>query len=264
MTDQPLIRRYMPLRLKKILGKVLSNSLTGNILSIIYRNKIPFHGVTVNTECKARIRRKTVSDLLLKIYERAEIDQVRAHLSGEYDVIELGGSIGVNTMQIKKKLHPGRKLIVVEADPELAEILKLNLDQNDLCASVTVLNAAIDYSGASTVKFSVSKSNLSGRVASPVADAVNTVEVGTTQLCKLLKEFNIAKFALVSDIEGMEIPIFLEDKASLQNCEQIFLEIDGVNYKQKSYSVNDIVSNIEQLGFKVIDRYHNCVTFQKR
>lgn len=263
MTGYSLARRLMPLKLKRKLAGMLSNKVTGYLLGVVYRNQIPFHGVTVNTEREDLIRRKTVSDLIFKIYERAEIDQVRAHLCGDYDVVELGGSIGVNTMQIRRKMRADRRLIVVEAAPHLAEILNKNLIQNKLDHNVLILNRAIDYSGADSVSFSVAESNLSGKVQASSSGGNKNVVVKTTRLDKILQENGIHDFVLVSDIEGMEIPIFVEDSDSLKRCRQIFIEIDGVQYQGKRYSVEDIIDRIKEIGFSVIERYHNCVAFER-
>ena len=256
------IGSVIPLVLKRKLAIVLSNKYTGFLLGLVYRNKIPFHGVIVDTGKSEFVRRKTVSDLFFKIYERAEIDHVRSHLDGTYDVIELGGSIGVNSMQIKKKLYPGKQLLIVEAAPHLAQILQSNLDLNALNQDVKVLNRAIDYSGAKEVHFCVEESSLSGKVNS--ASTSKTVTVGTTNLLEIITENSFGEFVLVSDIEGMEIPIFLEDQDALKNCKQIFLEIDGVEYKGEKFSINDIICQIEGLGFEIIDQYHNCVCFNKK
>lgn len=259
------LRRFVPLKLKRKLAPIISNTATGYLLGVLFRNKIPFRGVIVDTSCESRIRRKTVSDLVFKIYERAEIDHVRAHLDGNLDVVELGGSIGVNSMQIRKKQAPEKRLFVIEADPELALILSNNFKINNLGNSVTVLNSAIDYSGKKTVSFSKEESNLSGKVLmeNQNPEKKNTITVNAIQLSKVLEENSISEYVLVSDIEGMEIPIFIEDERALLKCKQIFIEIDGVSYKGKRYSVEDIISTINSMGYHTIARYHNCVAFQK-
>ena len=182
-------------------------------------------------------------------------------MNGSYDVVELGGSIGVNSMQIRKKLEPGRKLVVVEAVPHLAEILQSNLDLNALNQNVEVVNKAIDYGGANKVSFAIEESNLSGKVASESKS--ETVTVDATNLREIITDHSLGEYVLVSDIEGMEIPIFYEDQDALKSCKQIFLEIDGVEYKGQRFSIDNIICQIETLGFVVIERYHNCVCFRK-
>jgi len=148
--------------------------------------------------------------------------------------------------------------VTVEADPSLVPILSQNLRDNGLDSRVHVVNTAIDYSGKSSTFFSVSESTLSGRVGEK-----GGIKIDTSTLASLLKRFSIEKFTLVSDIEGMEIPIFIEDVKSLKNCMQIFLEIDGYSYKGINYSVDDIICMVEKIGFSVVIRYHNCVVFEK-
>ncbi len=122
MGARQLFTKVVPVKAKVALAKILSNDLTGHFFNAIYRHRIPFHGTVIDTSNSQVVKPQTASDLVLKIYERAEIDQVRSYLVPDYDVIELGGSIGVNTMQIRKKMGAGKRLITVEASPSLANI----------------------------------------------------------------------------------------------------------------------------------------------
>ncbi len=258
-----LIRQLLPIKLKLLLVKFISNELSGLIISKIYRNSIPHNGVKVFTNFK-RIKRKTVSDIYFGIYERAEIDQVIDYIDPDVDVIELGASIGVNSLHIRHCLSKDKKLVVVEADPELVDILLYNIKKNGMERGIEVLNCAIDYSGRDVVNFGVTESNLSGCVLGEFnGSSARGVNVKATTLSALVDKYDYAEYTLVSDIEGMEIPIFIEDKKTLKNCKQIFLEIDGISYKNIDYSVDDIVDMICKCGFKVVDRYYNCVVFSR-
>ena len=91
-------------------------------------DKIPHRGCVLDTS-SARIKDKTKAALYLGLYERAEIDQTRAFVMDNFDVIELGSSIGANSTQILQKMGKNKKLIAVEVDPELCEIIKKNIDK---------------------------------------------------------------------------------------------------------------------------------------
>lgn len=259
-----LIPKILPIKFKLLLAKLISNNLSGWIISKVFRNSIPHHGVKIHTDFK-RIRSKTVADIYFGIYERAEIDQVIAYINPDVDVIELGGSIGVNSLHIRRCLHKDKKLLVIEADPELVEILHYNIEENGMKDDVQVLNCAIDYSGREIVSFCVGESNLSGQVFDESnRSSVEKVNVKAVTLGDLVTGYNFVDYTLVSDIEGMEIPIFIEDEKALENCKQIFLEIDGVSYKNIDYSVDDVVGLIGKCGFTIVERYYNCVVFSKQ
>lgn len=259
-----LVRKLLPIGIKLIIVRYISNDITGWMISKIYKNKIPHKGILIHTDFD-RIQRKTVADIYFEIYERAEIDQVITYLDPEVDVVELGASIGVNSLHIRRCLSRDRKLLVVEADPGLVDILRYNIKENGMENEVMVANYAIDYSGNEYVNFNINKSNLSGHVLDESDDVHTAAEVNVkaTTLSGLLEQYEYDQYTLVSDIEGMEIPVFIEDKAALKNCQQIFLEIDGISYKNIDYSVDDIVDMICNCGFTVVERYYNCVVFSR-
>ena len=68
---------------------------------------------------------------LLGGYERAERELLKAHLDRSRPVVELGGSVGVVACVTKNKLLRNRhEHIVVEANPELINVLTANRDRN--------------------------------------------------------------------------------------------------------------------------------------
>ena len=258
-----ILRKILPQSVKMQLSLLLSNAFTGRLIAAVYGNRVPFRGLRIDTS-SPRVRAKTASDLLFGIYERAEIDHVQRYLDPDVDVVELGDSIGVNSTVIRRKMDPARKLVVVEADPDLSHLIENNLRLNDLAMEqVSIESRAIDYSGRESVSFVQQESNLSGRLGGGQAGS-GTIEIPTTTLSSLVHRHQLAEFSLVSDIEGMEIPLFYEDEEVLANCRQVLIEIDGIEYKGRSLSVDDIEQRINSLGFETIDRYHNCIAFRRR
>jgi len=256
-------RQYIPNSIKMLISRILSNAVTGALIASVFRYRIPFRGLIIDTS-SPRVRAKTSSDLFLGIYERAEINHVERYLDQDIDVVELGGSIGVNSTVIRRKMGSSRKLVVVEADHVLAQQIEKNLRLNCMnMEQVVIESRAIDYSGRTSVPFVRQSSNLSGRIDSGQPGS-STIEVPTTTLSSIIRRHRIAEFSLVSDIEGMEIPLFYEDHEALLNCRQVLIEIDGVEYMGRSLSVDDIERRINTLGFDTIDRYYNCIVFRRR
>jgi len=67
--------------------------------------------------------------LYWNIYESAEARFVSKHITNKYDVVELGSSIGaIGTLA--GKIKGDKKLICVEVNPDLTDIIKKNLILN--------------------------------------------------------------------------------------------------------------------------------------
>ena len=242
---------------------MISNAATGLLIAHIFDNKVPFRGLRIDTS-SPRVRSKTASDLFFGFYERAEIDQIQRYLDPDVDVVELGGSIGVGSTVIRRKINASRKLVVIEADPDLAYQIQHNMRLNGILTDNVVIECkAIDYSGRDSVSFMQQESNLSGRYSAGQM-GTGTIEVPTTTLSSILNRNELAEFSLISDIEGMEIPLFFQDEEALVNCRQVLIEIDGVEYKGQSLSVDDIERRINNLGFETVDRYHNVIAFRRQ
>ena len=197
----------------------------------------------------------TAAKLFFGLYERAEIALIHRFLDPRWDVIELGGSLGAGTCQIARRL-PGRRVICVEASAALAQRIEANLVLNHL-ANVTIVAKAIDYSGADHVFFAADH-DLGGRVSE------SGTRVPTTTLAALVREYGIADYTLVADIEGAEVPLFLNDGEGLQSCRSILIEMDGGTYQGKKYGADEVERLILERGFLRIYRHGPVAAFRRR
>jgi FkbM family methyltransferase len=246
------------LKLKVFVAKILANNITGNILSFLLNQRIPFHNLSIDVSDKA-ITPETKALIFFKIYEKAEITFVKKYLQEEEDVIELGSSIGVmgSIISLKQK---NAKYISVEANPALINANKKNLSINRK-AEYVLLNKAIDYSDKS-VSFSVNKNNLTGKVSREASNEM-TITVETVTLNELCDIYNLTGFTLVSDIEGAEIAILINDKVALKKCEKIIIELHDTEYNGKTYLVKDLVDLIINCDFKISDHHGAVYVFRK-
>jgi len=69
--------------------------------------------------------------------------------------------------------------------------------------------------------------------------------------------FNVV--VLLIDIEGAQNDIFDHDEISLKLCEILIVEFDYTENKK----LNEIISKIESLNFKVIESYGKVFCFKK-
>jgi FkbM family methyltransferase len=184
------------------------------------------------------------------VYESAEIRMTKRFLTA-IDVVELGGSIGVNTCHIATR---AARVITVEADPALCDHLNLTLSSNGLAA--TVINAAIDYTGK-PVKFTRRTSTLNGRVGT------TGIDVPAKTLHDILVEYRVGPYALVSDIEGAEVGILLNDADALESCVLVLIEMGGA-YLGQEYGPDEVAEMFDARGFSQIYRYGHCAAFVRR
>jgi len=197
--------------------------------------------------------------LYYQVYEDKEVAFAMKYIDPEDDVIELGSSIGVMGCIISRRQTTG-KYISVEADPSLMKINRKNIEFNRKTDFV-LINKAVDYS-SKTVSFSTSKSNLTGKVQAD-GSGDSTIAVETTTLTELCSTYNLKDFVLVSDIEGAEVTILLNDKSSLDSCSKMIIELHDTEYNNKTYMVPDIVNLITNCGFNMTDQERNVYVFTK-
>jgi FkbM family methyltransferase len=176
-------------------------------------------------------------------YEIAEKTLIERHLPPDLPVIELGGSIGVISAIIRRRLQPAAPMVVVEANPRIVDLCKKNAASG--AGRVEVLNAAISYAGGS-IGFAASDDYLSGRIADRPDTA--SVVVETTTLAAVSRSFE--EFSLVMDIEGAEYDVFENDVDALRRCRLAIVEIHPDASRTEEY----FLKLAERSGFKMIDR----------
>jgi FkbM family methyltransferase len=198
-------------------------------------------------------------------YERPERLFVNKYLPANRDVIELGGSIGVVSSTIVRRLDPGRRLVTVEANPALIDLLRRNVLQNANGQQVSVLNRAISCGPEKSefVDLEFGTSNLSGWVSKDSRSNV-TRRVSAVSLGELATEHGIEEFTLVADIEGAEAGIFRHDAGSLANCKLMIIELHAIELDGKRLAVNDLRDIItDELGFVLRDRRDDVLVFER-
>ncbi len=104
---------------ERLIFKILCNPFTGTCIRLLMGNHVPdvrwsrFRFNLADTSIAPRF----VASVFWGFYESAEGRLIERHLSDQYDVVELGASIGVISSHIAAKLGRGRKLIAVEPNP---------------------------------------------------------------------------------------------------------------------------------------------------
>lgn len=248
------------LLLKEIVGYCICHRVVGGTLSLLYRNRIPSNGCVFQTN-NAAVSSRDKASLFWGMYESAEYRFIRDYLYPDTNVVEIGSGIGVISSHIARKLTAGRKLVSVEANPNLLELLKRNAQQNAPQTEIEVLHGALSYVAGETVEFTWGESHLVSRAGTGLA---TVSKVPALTLERIVKPRNFGTFQLVTDIEGAEAELFANEAAALQNCTQVISELHDTTLNGKQIKVNDIVESATKgCGFKVHDRYSNVFVFRK-
>ncbi len=161
-------------------------------------------------------------------YEAAEANLIDRFLPRNLPVVELGGCLGLISGHIARRLEAACELIVVEANPALADICLRNASLFGAKDNVRVINKAIAY-GAATVAFRHSGNVHGNRMVDPAN--YRTISVETTTLgdvAALLGQS--ATFSLVCDIEGAEADMIASDRAVLERCAVAIIELHPSMY----------------------------------
>ncbi len=204
--------------MKLALARVLTSSPVGTAIGLAFRDRIPFRGERIDTSF-ASVTPEVKAMLFWRLYETGEVQFIHRYLGSSLDVVELGGSIGAVSRHILRTLGTGPdapRLVIVEANPDLLEVLTKNVG-----GRANILHRAVAY-GAPSVSFNISASSLGGSVG---ADSGRLVTVPTTTLSEIRATASLGDYALVCDIEGAEHAMVANETAELQRCRRLVIEL---------------------------------------
>ncbi|HET9428655.1 MAG TPA: FkbM family methyltransferase [Allosphingosinicella sp.] len=238
----------------------MSNGV-GKAVGKVFGDRIPHRGLTVDVSNR-HVTDRTKARLLFRAYESAEYRFMQRYLPADVDVIELGGSLGVMSCLIRRRLAPDRRLVVVEADPSIVELLRRNLAINDCVEGTVVENVAIAPDGVNHVRFMVGQASNAGRVAVKADAERQLINVAATSLSQLLKRNGTDRFSLVSDIEGAEWDLWRNEPEVLRRASWIVME----THDHPDFGTSDelIASLAADGSFELVDRYGPVIALKSR
>lgn len=186
------------------------------------------------------------SPFLLGGYEKAERDILKKYLNPNIGVIELGGSVGVVACLTNKMLSVPQKHVVVEANPDLIELLHDNRDRNR--CTFTILNRAVAYGGDEISFYQDASCFLASSVQVKTA---RPVTVPTTSLRQIIKEHDIDTCTLICDIEGGEMDLVRNESDVLEeHVEMLIVEMHGWLVGQNL--ARETNETLERIGFQCL------------
>jgi FkbM family methyltransferase len=252
----------MPGGIKKKIFHLLCNDTTGRVIRSIYRDKIPdirWKGFQFNLS-GSMISNTMAASIFWGFYESAEIRLIEKYFPGNTDVIELGGSMGIVTSHIARKLKPGHDLISIEGNPFLISTIDRNANHHRSAGtSVSVINCAI-ASDAARVIFNISDDNTASGVNHSAQD--KGLEVPAMSLSKIVSSHSLKRYTLVCDIEGSEAEIIFKDPRSLDDCIALFIELHDTYLDGVARTKQDMIRELKNsCGFILSENQGNVFYF---
>ena len=156
-------------------------------------------------------------------------------------IIDAGANIGLGLIYLKR-LYPAARVVAFEADPQIFEVLRLNVERFGL-TDVTLHNKAVaGHDGR--VRF-VSEGTDSGRIA-PDSKGEQTCDVEATRLRHFLQhDVHLLKM----DIEGAETEVLLDCRDLLVNVENLFVEYHS--FAGREQNLPELLALLKAAGFRL-------------
>lgn len=216
--------------------------------------------VYLATEANAAIRY-----LLYKgRYERPEAALIDQYVNTGDHVIELGGSLGIISQLTRKKIGENATQIIVEGDPELADICtrvqKISVPNDN----TKMVSAAVAYSGT-TVQFSSGNGNAHiGRVdfSNAQGGGEGMIEVPTIHIAQLRDMLPEGKSVLICDVEGAELDILDNESDMLKLFSVAMIEFHPHLYVKDGLPETAFFDACARKDFKVLEVIDNVAVIK--
>lgn len=232
----------------------VNNPIVGRVIEML-GNKVRLDGLTYSVDCPyiSAGHKSTIAFGLHEIEERALI---RRWLPPHFPVIEFGGGLGVVSCLTNRKLQRPEQHIVVEANPWMIPVLDRNRHLNN--CKFKIINRAIAYD-APFVELNVDHEFVGSAVGK---SSNNAMMVEATNVRRLLDEANFDCAGIVCDIEGAEADIIQRELRDLGKRVRFLMAemhpaILGAN------SVQDLLADLEAMGFTLRERAGDCVFYAR-
>jgi FkbM family methyltransferase len=257
-------RMIPPAPRKRNLFRLFYRAALGRVIARIYHDEIPHRGCVIETRSPLVVPR-IKAKLFLNGYEPIEIDFAKKYLQPDRDVIDLGSSLGVVAAHSGQKLKAGRRLICVEANPHLADLIRANVRRNAPHVQFEIISGAVDYppDRREYVELALGFDNLLAHI---VEDEVvpQGIFVPTISLSEIIRRCAIEDYALVSDIEGSEAGLLEMDAAALTRCRQMIIELHHTVRQERIIRAEELAAQLREThGFRQIERRGLVYVFEK-
>lgn len=205
-------------------------------------------------------------------WEKEEIEMLLPHINEESIVLELGGCVGVLSCLVNQKMTVRENMVVVEANPELIDVLNNNKESNKLdfhishnAASWCNKKVNFNFNGLA-VSGSIQEKNWLKENEDQYGQYKN-LELTTVTPMDLEAEYGLKFNTLSCDIEGEENELLYNLFEYFKSYKVMCVEFhDGWNKNGRQFKYKYSRDDVEQLyrsHFKII-RNKNISLFLKK
>lgn len=177
-------------------------------------------------------------------------------------IIDIGASLGFNTVDFSKKVGNEGKVIAIEPDEENLAILQKNLELNG-CENVTIVKKGV-WSKKDKLHLQVKERGGGNSLVIAEGKIIGTVEIEVDTLDNILEQLGIKKVNLVKmDVEGAEIEAVKGMRKILsKNGTRVVIASYHIVDGQPTYKT--IIPTMEAMGFSTkFDSRNGIAYFEK-
>jgi FkbM family methyltransferase len=164
-----------------------------------------------------------------------------------WQCIDIGANHGYYTLMIADAVGPTGRILAVEPNPRLAELLRWNVDVNGFPHYATVLEKAVSSESGSKVNFVVDKSrSINGSLCREATPSDRVFNVETVMLDELTSDWARVDFIKI-DAEGAEESIWRGMQQTIRRNPDllIIMEFNSLKYAKPQ----EFVRYISDAGF---------------
>ncbi|WP_162197488.1 FkbM family methyltransferase [Methanosarcina sp. 2.H.A.1B.4] len=165
-------------------------------------------------------------------------------------ILDCGGYIGMSTLYFKK-IYPKARITTFEPDPNIFQILKRNVERNNV-TDVELVNSAVSKIDG-TLKFDEEGSDGGSLIGSHPNN--KQIKVKSCRLSSYLKE---PVDLLKMNIEGAEWEVFQEIEYVIHNVDQIIFEYH--HFTNLKPQLHNILTLLDRNGFSYIINHFDYET----
>ena len=188
---------------------------------------------------------------LQNAYEDFTADLLLNHSKEGMFFIDIGAHYGFYTLLVATK-HKNSKILALEPVPENYEIVKKNLELNNL-ENVKVFNLAVS-SKDEIKRFNITEASDSfGFYQHPLTRTTKEIEVRAVTLDKFIKDIPKVPTIVKVGTEGHEIRVLEGMRNILKDCEDIklFIEFNPTCLKNSGSQPEDLLEMVGKIGFDI-------------
>ncbi len=190
-------------------------------------------------------------------YEQPERAAIREFLDPDLPVVEFGGGVGVVSCLTNKRLRRPENHVVVEADPDLIEVIERNRDRNG--CGFAVVNRALAYD-SEEIDFYQGGNFLT---SSLTAASGRKVRVRAAALHQVIAQRRFGTINLICDVEGEEVELVRNELPCLQQQVKVFILEVHPSIAGKE-AITALRAALQGAGFKLINDHPTTWVFQNQ